>query len=258
MRSSHEGLVAVALSLAFAGAACAQSSSAELEGVTVDALVQALATECYEAGMATELLNGAILVCSTVLEERSSGTVTPGEPDPGATVLTHKLRFTPIERGDRVWVGADAWIEVAELGTVVEQPISTDEYLARVDAVLADVGKRLQGANESTESPAWKGRYADQREWELDAHLRAVALCDARLRELDANALGAQLRSAGIYPLEDDTRGRCEQLYQHLFQWGLARGITEPTVEQYQRFRESLPPGERPCSGRLALTFTCT
>jgi hypothetical protein len=67
----------------------------------------------------------------------------------------------------------------------------------------------------------------------------------------------AQLESVGLRPLDDDTRDRCEQLYTHLYEWGLARGDADPTVQEYLRYRASLPPEQRLCSGQLAWDATC-
>ena len=72
-----------------------------------------------------------------------------------------------------------------------------------------------------------------------------------------AESVAAELRSVGLYPLYDDTRDLCEQLYTHLFEWGLARGDADPTVAEYARYRDALPPEQRICTGQLAPDASC-
>jgi hypothetical protein len=84
-----------------------------------------------------------------------------------------------------------------------------------------------------------------------------VSHCDANLANMSAASVGADLESIGLRALGDDTRDRCEQLYTHLFEWGLARGNAQPSVERYERYRAALPPEQRVCSGQLARDATC-
>ena len=160
-----------------------------------------------------------------------------------------------IERADEASITADAWTEVQELGTMIDEPITSEEYLRRVGDVLRDVGARLGAPADA--APPWAGRYDSEQAWHLDAHLRSVSHCDTNLASMTSESVGGQLESIGILPLHEDTRARCEQLYQHLFEWGLARGNAEPTVAAYAEYREALPPEERVCVGRLALEMTC-
>ena len=81
--------------------------------------------------------------------------------------------------------------------------------------------------------------------------------CDARLAEMTAAGVAEQLESIGLRPLHRDVRDRCEQLHTHLYEWGLARGDATPTLEEYARYRASLPVEQRTCSGQLAPTATC-
>jgi hypothetical protein len=138
---------------------------------------------------------------------------------------------------------------------VVEEPITSEEYLGRVQNVLTDVGKRLRDS--AGVAPPWAGRYESEQAWHLDAHLRAVRYCDANLTGMKAETLRAQLESIGVRPFAEDARDLCEQLYQELFEWGLVRGDEEPTMAEYSRYRAALPPEQRACSGRLALATTC-
>lgn len=252
--------------LAGAPAAVAQTSvRVALPGVGVEAVFEALATECYEAGLVSELPSESILDCSVVLEERkstrppradeeeASGSVEPVED---ITVVRQRLRFTALERQDGLSVTADAWTEFAEPDAVTDEPITSAGYAARLRDVLVDVGRRLRAANDDA-PPPWTGRYADEQAWHLDAHLRAVRYCDTNLAKMTAAAVGEQLAAIGVWPLSDDVRDRCEQLHQVLQQWGLARGNTAPTVDDYARYRAALPPEQRTCTGRLALAATC-
>ena len=165
------------------------------------------------------------------------------------------MRFTLLGRGNDVRIAADSWTETEEAGTVIEEPIASPEYLARLDDVQTAVSRRLRTAQVA--QPPWVGRFDSEQAWHLEAHLRAVSHCDKSLASMSAEALGRDLTSIGIWPLSTDTRDRCEQLYQDLFEWGLARGDDDPTVADYARYRASLPPAERPCSGRLALAASC-
>jgi hypothetical protein len=250
-------LVAVAvLALGTPAAAAQTAGSVSLDGIDGSAAFSALAKECYDAGMAADMPTDFAMDCSAILEERSSADPSSDEGDVVDTVvLRHKIRFTLNERAGESSITADAWTEIAELGTVVEEPITSKEYLARVGAVLVDVGKRLRAS--AGVAPPWSGRYESEQAWHLDAHLRAVRDCDRNLAGMTVDALRAQIASIGLRPVAEDARDLCEQLYQQLLEWGLARGDAEPTVEEYARYRAQLPPEQRACSGRLALESSC-
>ncbi|HEX5047414.1 MAG TPA: hypothetical protein VFX89_09860 [Gammaproteobacteria bacterium] len=217
-----------------------------LDGVESAALLEALAAECYEAGLAADTPNGSSMDCSGIIEERAGEN---GAPDAGVTIR-QKLRFTVLDRADEPQIAADAWTETEELGTVIETPITTETYLGRVRGVLERAVHRLR-ARET--APAWSPRYESEQAFTLDAHLHAVRRCDQDLASLSSEALGAQLESVGIRPMSADIRDRCEQLYERVYEWGLARGTSEPTVDAYARYRAALPPTQRTCSGQLAL-----
>jgi hypothetical protein len=227
-----------------------------MDGVAAEEVLEELGKECSEAGMVAERASRSIIDCSAILEERSAGAAR-GDPDDAvdSMVVRHKLRFTLLERADEVAVSADAWTETEELGIAVEESIASEEYLDRVQDVLVDVGRRLRAA-EAT-APPWAERYASEQAWHLDAHLRSVSYCDANLASVKRESLEQQLEAIGMRPLSADARDRCEQLYQRLFEWGLARGDAEPTVEEYASYRAALPPEQRACSGRLALASAC-
>jgi hypothetical protein len=228
------------------------SISVPLGGATGSAVVNALAQECYEAGLIAQMLSDAIMDCSAVLEERVLN-----EQDGVAVdtiVVRHKLRFTLLERAaGEGRIGADAWTETEELGTAIEEPITSADYLRRVQGVLTTVVARLNDRG----APPWAGRYDDEQAWHLDAHLKAVSHCDAGLSRMTAAGVAEQLESIGLRPLHDDTRDRCEQLYTHLYEWGLARGDATPTLETYLRYRAALPAEQRTCSGQLAPEASC-
>jgi hypothetical protein len=227
----------------------AHITTVPLEGVNAQRLFEALALECYEAGLAADVPRDSTMDCSGILEER------PGDNgDPSTSVvIRHKLRFSVLDRADEPQIAADAWTETEELGTVIETPITTEAYVNRVRDVLERAVRRL-GAPAA--APAWSPRYESEEAFELDAHLRAVRRCDEDLADLHAEKLGAELESIGLRPMSADTRDRCEQLYERIYEWGLARGAAEPTIEDYVRYRSALPSGQRTCSGRLALDET--
>lgn len=264
---ARRGVFAATLIAALAGAPAvlAQTSvRVALPGVTVDAAFEELAKECYEADLVSESPSESILDCSTVLEERkSSRPPTKEEEQAGDSVesvedvivVRQRLRFTALERPDGLSITAEAWTQFEEPDAVIDEPIESEEYVARVRDVLVAVGQRLRAGNDA--SPLWAGRYADEQAWHLDAHLRAVRYCDANLASMRADALAEQLASIAVWPLSDDVRDRCEQLHQTLLEWGLARGNTAPTVAEYTRHRASLPPEQRACIGRLALAASC-
>lgn len=233
-------------------AAAQDSIGVPLAGAAGAAVINALAQECYEAGLAAETPSDAIMDCSAVLEERVLN-----ERDGVAVdtiVVRHKLRFTLIERaaGDGR-IAADAWTETEELGTAIEEPVTSADYLRRVLGVLTALVARLNDRG----APPWAGRYENEQAWHLDAHLKAVSHCDAGLARMTAAAVAEQLESIGLRPLHDDTRDRCEQLYTHIYEWGLARGSATPTLEAYARYRAALPPEQRLCSGQLAREASC-
>jgi hypothetical protein len=119
--------------------------------------------------------------------------------------------------------------------------------------VLVAVVARLRSAG----VPPWNGRYESEQAWRLDAHLKAVSHCDANLARMTALSVGAELESVGLRSLDADVRDRCEQLFTHIYEWALVRGGAEPTVQAYLRYRASLPPEQRSCSGQLAWDATC-
>ncbi len=241
--------VGLALAVAAARAAEAQTGVA-LDGVDGAAVFNVLAQECYEAGMWSETPSDSIMDCADPVDERAG---TEQDADVAAAVVRHRLRFTLVERAGAGRVGVEAWTEIEELGTVIEEPVTSEEYLLRVHGVLAVVVARLR----SSGSPPWTGRYATEQAWHLEAHLKAVSDCDANLASMTPASVGAQLDSVGLRALDADTRDRCEQLFTHLYEWALVRPGAEPTLQAYLRHRASLPPEQRVCSGQLAWDATC-
>ena len=114
--------------MAIPAAARAQiEPSVALDGVEGTAVLDALAKECYEAGLAPDMPSPSIMDCSGVIEER----FLEGAPnDEGRLIVTHRLRFTSIERADTGRIGAEAWTETEELGSVIEQPVTSEELSA--------------------------------------------------------------------------------------------------------------------------------
>jgi hypothetical protein len=220
-----------------------------LEGANGSAVLNALAQACYESGMWSEMPSASIIDCADPVDEPLGAD--EGGAEAGATTVRNKLRFTLIESAGRV--AFEAWTETEELGTIIEEPVTAEDYLERVEGALTAVVERLQ----SRGAPPWSGRYESEQAWHLAAHLRAVARCDANLASMTPASVGAELESIGLRPLSDDTRDRCEQLYTHLYEWSLARGDAEPTVAEFQRYRAALPPEQRRCSGQLARDATC-
>jgi hypothetical protein len=224
--------------------------SVTLEGLDGTAVLEALARECYEARLAPDMPTEEILDCSTVIEERF---LVDAPDDEGRFVVTHRLRFTLLERADTGRIRAETWTETRELGNVIEQPVIARDYSRRVQRVLTAVVARLR----SNAAPTWAGRYESEQAWHLDAHLKAVSHCDANLASMTAESLTAELDAIGLRPLDDDTRDRCEQLYTHVFEWGLVRGDSDPTVAEYARYRAALPADQRLCTGQLAPDASC-
>lgn len=243
----------------FASAIAAVAAGAQttlgvaFDGIEGAAIFNALAQECYEAGLWSEMPSDSIMDCSDpVTEPATAGDESGAELAPA--VVRHRLRFTLLERAPGSGrVGAEAWTETEELGTVIEEPVTTEAYLARVQGVMSAVVARLR----VTGSPPWAGRFESEQAWHLAAHLRAVSHCDANLASMTAVSVGAELESVGLRALDADTRDRCEQLYTHLYEWGLVRGDANPTVQEYARYRAALPPEQRVCSGQLAWDATC-
>jgi hypothetical protein len=229
-----------------------ESISVPLDGAPGAAVLDALARECYEAGLTFEPQSDSIVDCSTVLRQRVLA-----ERDGEAVdtiVVRHRLRFTLVERGGgEGHLAVSAWTATEELGTTIEEPIASPEYLDRVRRVVAAAIAR---SNDRSPAP-WAGRYDSEQAWRLDAHLKAVSQCDSALFGMTAEVVGEQLESIGLRPLHRDVRDRCEQLYTFLYEWGLARGEAEPTLEEYARYRASLPPAQRHCSGALAPATAC-
>ncbi len=246
-------VVTLAVAAVAAASAVEGQIGVPLAGVDGDAVLNALAQECYEAGMWSSMPSDAIMDCADAVDEPpQSG---EAEPDAGvaAAVVRHKLRFTLVERTGAGRIGAEAWTEIAELGTVIEEPVTTEDYLLRVQEVLAAVVARLRSAG----APPWRSRYDSEQAWHLDAHLKAVSHCDANLDSMTAESVGAQLESVGLRALDVDVRDRCEQLFTHIYEWALVRRDAEPTVEAYARYRAALPPEQRSCSGQLAWDASC-
>jgi hypothetical protein len=220
----------------------------ELGAVDGAAALDALARECYEARLVPAMSSAEILDCSAVIEERGLAGAAEDR-----IVVTHKIRFTLFGRTAEARIGAAAWTETEERDNVIEQPVASAEYLQRVQRVLNAVVARLG----SSSPPPWSGRYESEQAWHLAAHLKAVSHCDANLNRMTPQSAAEELASIGLRPLYDDTRDRCEQLYTHVFEWGLARGEENPTVSDYSRYRAGLPPEQRVCTGLLAPDATC-
>ena len=245
-------LAALLVSATAAAAVAAQAPlGVALEGVEGAALFNALAQECYEAGMWSEMPSDSIMDCAEPVDEPPKADEAGAEV--AVAVVRHKVRFTVIERAGAGRIGAEAWTETEELGTVIEEPVTAEAYLARVQGVMTAVVARLRFMG----SPPWVGRFESEQAWHLAAHLRAVSHCDANLASMTAASVGAELESVGLRALDDDTRDRCEQLYTHLYEWGTLRGDADPTVQDYARYRAALPPEQRVCSGQLAWDATC-
>jgi hypothetical protein len=242
-------VVRAAAAVVAAAAANAQQLGVPLDGADGAAVLNALAQECYEAGMWSDMPSDSIMDCADPVEEPAASD--GGGAVAAAAIVRNKLRFTLIEGAGRVAV--EAWTETEELGTVIEEPVTDDYYLERVQGVLAAVVSRLRVRG----VPPWAGRYESEQAWHLAAHLRAVSHCDANLANMTAAGVGAELESIGLRPLHDETRDRCEQLYTHLYEWALARGEAEPSVAAYHQYRAALPPEQRRCSGQLARNATC-
>jgi hypothetical protein len=225
-----------------------------LDGVDGAAAMNALGRECYEAGLTVESAADSRVDCSAIIEERTIGSADDSLENANRIVVRHKLRFmllTPA--GEAARIRAEAWTETEEFGSVIEQPLTSQDYRDRVAGVLTAVVERLA----SREAPAWTDRYESEQAWHLDAHVRAVSYCDANLTSMSSESVAAELARIGSRPIDEDTRDRCEQLYTQLFEWGLARGNESPSVAEYVRYREALPPKQRICSGQLALDATC-
>ena len=249
MSCSSRALAAVAFALA--AAAHAQTEpSVSLDGGSGAAALAALGRECYEAGLVPDMPSTEILDCSAVIEERALVGALAGED---RIVVTHKVRFTLLGRAGGARIGGEAWTETQELDNVIEQPVTSEDYLRRVQHVLRSVAAQLR----STAPAPWAGRYESEQAWHLSAHLKAVSHCDATLESMTAESVAQQLASIGLHALYKGTRDRCEQLYTHLFEWGLARGDETPTVAEYSRYRAALPPEQRVCTGQLAPDATC-
>lgn len=242
------GLVLVA---ATAEADAQIALGASLDDIDRAAAFNALAQECYEAGLWSEMPSDSIMDCADPVE--ASAASDAPDADVVGAVFRHKLRFTLVERAGAGRIGAEAWTEIEELGTVIEEPVTSEEYLRRVQGVLTAVVRRLGARG----APPWAPRFESEQAWHLEAHLRAVRHCDANLASMTADSVADELESVGLRALGDDTRDRCEQLYTHIYEWGLARGDAEPTVQDYVRDRASLLPEQRVCSGQLARDATC-
>ena len=219
-----------------------------LDGVDGAAALDALAKECYEAALTPDMPSADFLDCSRVIEERLLAS--DGE---SRLIVTHKIRFTLLGEVNDARIGAEAWTETEELGSVIEQPVTSEDYLGRAERVLRAVVAQLR----SDAAAPWRGRYETEQAWHLEAHLKAVSHCEGNLAGMTAESVAAQMRGIGLYPLDEDTRDLCEQLYTHVFEWGLARGDINPTVIEYERYRAGLPADQRACTGQLARDATC-
>jgi hypothetical protein len=238
-------IAAAAVSALTAAAGAQAAAGAALDGVGGPAALDALAKECYEARLVPDMPSAEVLDCSRIIEERSVGAE--------RIVVTHKVRFTLLGRAGSARIATEAWTETEELGNVIEQPVTAEDYLRRAQRVLNGVVARLR----SVDSPPWAGRYESEQAWRLDAHLNAVSHCDTNLATMSVESVTADLERIGLYPLHDGTRDRCEQLYAHLYEWALARGDANPTVAEYERYRAALPVEQRTCTGQLAPDAMC-
>ncbi len=243
-------VIKLALVVAAAAAADAQTTlGVSLDGVDGAAAFNALAQECYEAGMWSDMPSDSVMDCADPLEE-------PAVSESGATigaVVRNKIRFTLIEGAGAGRIAAEAWTETEELDTIIEEPVTAEEYLRRIQGVLTAVVARLGARG----APPWAGRFESEQAWHLQAHLRAVSHCNENLSGMSAASVGAELELVGLRALSDDTRDRCEQLYTHVYEWGFVRGDATPSVQDYLRYRMALPPEQRTCSGQLARNATC-
>lgn len=228
-----------------------------LEGRDADEVANALSRECYDAGMSVEVIEGPNVICSTSLEaeERVLDDLAIASVEQG--LVRHRVRFALAERtaGVRVW--AYPWIEIEEIdGVVLEEDIRSAAYLSRIREVLERIDAALAAGDGAASRAPWQAHYESEQDWHLDAHLRAVEHCDGSLEDLSLEQVDRQLEQAGINPIGDSLRDRCEELYEPVFRWGLARGDTQPTAEEYIEYRASLPRARR-CTGQLALAARC-
>ncbi|MBN1238306.1 MAG: hypothetical protein JXB36_07375 [Gammaproteobacteria bacterium] len=267
LRSPPGAAMAASAGLLVALLACAPNAAigAEptmlFENAAPGDVLDALYAECYDAGLLAEPAGDGIIVCSADL----SGGETSAEGVPFVGVhdgrARHRIRFAVAERDGAVRAWAYPWIEIEEAdGTVLDNEIVSEEYLRRVEDVLADLAASLaagRGRDADGGPSGWRQYYDSRDDWRLDAHLKAVAHCDARLADLTEERLESQLEAAGVRPFGRTLRDRCEELYEEVFRWGLARGLEMPTVEGYVEYRQGLPPAQRRCAGRLALTADC-
>src|SRR5262249_48624406 len=111
-----------------AASAQAQTVNVPLDHVDPQVLLEALALECYEAGLAADAPNDSSMDCTGVLEERAGENGDAG----AAVVIRQKLRFTVLDRSDVPQITADAWTETEELGTAIETPVTTESYVSRL------------------------------------------------------------------------------------------------------------------------------
>jgi hypothetical protein len=243
---------AAVLTLATGVAEANVEPEASFANADVEAVAAALSRLCFDAGMGIEQPTAATIVCSAVIDPNET-------PPPDVTIVnvhgghsTHRLRFTLVARGAGVSGWASSWIEIVEPGgTVLEQDVSSAAYLARIQRALDEVAASF--ADGAREQPRWADRYETEQDWRLDAHVQAVAYCDRRLPELDAERIEEQIRAVGLRPFGSTLRDRCEALYEHIYEWGLERGIAAPEAEDYLAYRTALPPEERSCPARIAL-----
>lgn len=220
-----------------------------------DTVLNALYRACYEAGMSVDAGGGDVLVCSASLAGDARLPDGSRVVSVGGGLVWHKIRFALAERSGGVRVWAYPWIEIEDADDVVlEEDIGSAAYLERVQAELERIDAAL-AAGPARREP-WTEHYDSAHEWRLDAHLKAVDHCDRHLDALTGERVARQLEQAGVQPIGTSLRDRCEELYEPVYLWGLARGMAEPTVEAYVAHRRALPREAR-CTGQLALEAVC-
>lgn len=251
-------IAVTALAVLMSAPAFAQSVPTLLfEDASVQDVANALYERCYDAGMAVESSDAGMIACSASLDGAEPLPADIAIADVHEGHVRHLIRFSLADRAEGVRVWAHPWIETSEAdGIVLEDEIRSSAYLARVQTVLGQIGEALaSGAGAAPREP-WADHYESEDAWRLDAHLRAVEYCDRRSGDLTVEQIERRLELAEVQPLSRSLRGRCEELYEPVFGWGLARGVADPTVEGYADYRASLPDDER-CAGQLALEATC-
>ncbi len=254
--------LAVAL-LAMVRTAAALELEQQFDHVTAEQVVAVLHQQCFEAGMSVEMPSATAVRCSTIVrdDEDLPADLHIGRLHDGH--VTHYLGFSLAVRGDGVRVWMNAWLEIAESdGATLEEDLESRLYAHRVQALLAELADgpgsaqdRVTAQNNAT--PHWSSHYDSEFDWRLDAHLRAVRVCDQRLQDMDAAVVEEALRMIGLRPPGNQLRDRCEALYEVVYEWGLLRGAQQPALDDFFAYREAQPDAERICFGRLALANHC-